>query len=313
MPANTRGTSKRLREEPISSGTVSRNEQHQNKKLQRRNPGTSSIANATRCSLLELPAEIRNRIYDFAEEAVTVLRNDLLNGVCYPLLSLSRDRASEDVRPTKISSRKYLALAQTCRQIRAEYHPIWLAKTRPRIRPGDLDHYIWCYYRSLSSFKYAPHLLQISWHRGNDDIQGQTIDILPLLRMRAAREDFRCQFISHDLAHRIFAPSMYAYGYPEVLEWEEDCEVDLNSLTGLEDLINHDGKKWLKDICDGKITVRCSLFCEPHMWFVELRYDDKQRVHNFSGGSVDLVTRNYLKSRGLLSLQSPSLKFRIRG
>ncbi|KAH3970250.1 hypothetical protein HBI81_020600 [Parastagonospora nodorum] len=84
----------------------------------------------TKCNLLSLPGEVRNRIYDFTQES-------------RPVNFLSRrfdDVDDSELSPYQMRKAvpEYHSLTQVCRQLRAEYSPIYAATTEVRVFQADL-------------------------------------------------------------------------------------------------------------------------------------------------------------------------------
>ncbi|PVI05312.1 hypothetical protein DM02DRAFT_725273 [Periconia macrospinosa] len=117
-------------------------------------------------SLLDLPAEIRNRIYDFATERTNL-------PTCAPLLVHHGRRSPRRTRPWPAANfwsfRLFFGLTQVCRQIRAEYRPMWLSNSTVRIKFHKLEHFLEVFHgRGL-----GPRALTISW---NPDRLEETFD-----------------------------------------------------------------------------------------------------------------------------------------
>ncbi|KAH7076366.1 hypothetical protein BKA63DRAFT_593681 [Paraphoma chrysanthemicola] len=256
-------------------------------------PGT---VNSGRCRLLELPAKIRNRIYDFVQER-GVYWCALVDDDCHPLLSFRKDPFPTAPVPATFSARNFIALMQTCRQVRADYRPLWLVRAQARIRMYDLPRYMQSYFPTQASLRYVPKLLQIAWYHGKDDKHGTEFDILPLLQMRASRQDFRFEFVSHKLAQELYPQSMYDNDFPHIKDWMIDCTFEIDYMEGLQDLINHDDANWLNDIQNGFVTA------------LEIRYQCNKPGQEHMASSTTMVSREYLDTHGLFSLQGESLKF----
>ncbi|KAH6870342.1 hypothetical protein BKA58DRAFT_174778 [Alternaria rosae] len=92
-------------------------------------PDTPNVAESKRkIGFLDLPAELRNTIYDLL--ATTIGRKDYM-----PRTRSDADTASTRLKylPWPRLVRGDLSLAQTCRQIRSEYLPIYAASTKVHI------------------------------------------------------------------------------------------------------------------------------------------------------------------------------------
>jgi len=70
------------------------------------------------------------------------------------------------------SNRQFLALAQTCKQLRSEYRPLWLRNSVLRLWPDDVRPYTNVFYHGPEEYASAPKSLFVAWdHRsplGND-------------------------------------------------------------------------------------------------------------------------------------------------
>ncbi|KAI8931029.1 hypothetical protein NX059_012040 [Plenodomus lindquistii] len=87
-----------------------------------------SEANAMHCPLLQLPAEVRNRIYDFVIEPTSVrLRRTV--------------RYVADKPPYHTYRREALALIHTCRQVRTEALPLYHKAVVPRLHFRNVEEY----------------------------------------------------------------------------------------------------------------------------------------------------------------------------
>jgi hypothetical protein len=60
------------------------------------------------------------------------------------------------------SGREYLALTETCKQIRSEHRPLWLRKSAIRIEFSNLAKFIATFSPAIKDYSNAPKLLLIS-------------------------------------------------------------------------------------------------------------------------------------------------------
>ncbi|XPS72762.1 hypothetical protein M3J09_004922 [Ascochyta lentis] len=92
-----------------------------------------SVAKMTRIPLLDLPGEIRNRIYKFAVEKQPIFLSHITSK---PLEELSKDRSEH--------CQQFFGLTQVCRQIRSEYLPLYRSRTKVTCRalPHNVYDYI---------------------------------------------------------------------------------------------------------------------------------------------------------------------------
>ncbi|KAI4636340.1 hypothetical protein J4E83_001294 [Alternaria metachromatica] len=178
------------------------------------------------CQFLELPAEIRNRIYHFAEEGVYDDDDDLIR----PLL-LKRSKVASDSTsvPHLLSTLRYRALTQVCKQIRTEYRPMWLRQSRFCVELPTLAHFISAYYPKVADYQNAPKLLLISWDHGQlgdeleegyggdeESMEDVLTNITLLARLRAHCPTFTVNFASRQVLEDD-VPNV-AYGYLDALD-----------------------------------------------------------------------------------------------
>ncbi|KAH7082607.1 hypothetical protein BKA63DRAFT_583610 [Paraphoma chrysanthemicola] len=86
-----------------------------------------------RCYLLELPGELRNRIYDFAvEEPITYFSRRL------------QTWSATELESSGITEQKplYQNLTQSCRQLRKEYLPLYVGQLELHVCHVDVDEFI---------------------------------------------------------------------------------------------------------------------------------------------------------------------------
>ncbi|KAL1613178.1 hypothetical protein SLS60_001410 [Paraconiothyrium brasiliense] len=113
-----------------------------------KNVGGTSDGRYPQLSLLGLPAEVRNRIYHFAIDDYIVNTVQFLDG---DEDALDPEAIPETLMPrltkyapwSKAKPAKphypFFGLSQVCRQIRAEYRPLWLSSSSFTIKYQDLE------------------------------------------------------------------------------------------------------------------------------------------------------------------------------
>ncbi|CAI9628207.1 unnamed protein product [Alternaria burnsii] len=160
------------------------------------------------CYLLELPAEIRNRIYHFTKEKV-------YDGwLTPPLLSRGhKNSIGGTVSPSQLGTLRYRAFTQVCKQIRTEFRPIWLRQSCFRMELPAVAQFIKTYYPKVTDYQNAPKLLLISWDHGliedefgevyedlngfdEDSMEDVLTDITLLVCLRAYCPNFTAKFVS---------------------------------------------------------------------------------------------------------------------
>jgi hypothetical protein len=101
------------------------------------------------------------------------------------------------------SSRDFLALTQTSKQLRSEFRPLWLRASSVRLRFDDIDRFIKSFYSTVSDYGFAPKLLVMSWYQlYNDedaDLDSAVFNISALLRLGAYSPTSKIEFVPHRL------------------------------------------------------------------------------------------------------------------
>ncbi|KAJ4358645.1 uncharacterized protein N0V89_003229 [Didymosphaeria variabile] len=108
------------------------------------NLGGSAAANKLPIGFLDLPAEIRNRVYYYADEEAHRFSLDDDHSTKYIPRVMSyapRNQGPWPIDDCAKSSLKFLGLTEVCRKVRAEYYPIWISTAGFRIRYEDFDHF----------------------------------------------------------------------------------------------------------------------------------------------------------------------------
>ncbi|KAF1954968.1 hypothetical protein CC80DRAFT_505807 [Byssothecium circinans] len=209
--------------------------------------------------LLELPAEIRNRIYEYATER-TYHGYDAHD---FPqLLTRHCSGCSGGHSPWPlphdgmISSRKFFGLTQVNKQIRAEYRPIWLRNCSVRIHAKQIGGFLYRFCGlKHGTYDIAPKLLQISWD--SDDMgSSESLDLLSLLEVIAHSEQSKIEFVPHQIAEGLDPDPMSRHDCPLCEEW-----IDREGL-GSDDLIDYDCdhgdelyEMWVQNIMDKNFYI----------------------------------------------------------
>ncbi|KAI4666364.1 uncharacterized protein J4E79_002402 [Alternaria viburni] len=172
---------------------------------------------------LDLPAELRNCIYEFAAE-------------------------TEADQPRCVLP--CLALAQTCQQLRTEYRPVcmkreiiidWKAVT------GYLHHFFPNVDGKVVNAELVPKGITVvtPW-RGQEEGDGSKLDLLPIIKVGLCRPDFTCRFV-HDktIMKLVLEDGKY---HPD--EFAEFVNEDSGSLGNV---VCNRNEKWLLEIATGVI------------------------------------------------------------
>jgi hypothetical protein len=143
-----------------------------------------------------------------------------------------KNQSSATEKP-RHSSRDFLALTQTSKQLRSEFRPLWLRASSVRLRFDDIDRFIKSFYSTVSDYGFAPKLLVISWYQlYNDedaDLDSAVFNISALLRLGAYSPTSKIEFVPHRLieyelpnverddyghSHKILRDEIYYYLQP---------------------------------------------------------------------------------------------------
>lgn len=248
-------------------------------------------------------AEIRNRIYDFATE-----QDDYLNWQ-KPVPFVAHNSPSERPKqwpmdPSSPSARKFFGLTQVCKQIRAEYRPIWLQQSSVRVFLRDHLDYIDTFHGGMGGHKHMPQLIQISWLNGDD----KRVELTGLFSIRAHSNGTRIEMISHvlhqhekhlancsgcEFCGHIWTEIEIVLDYPE--SWETELEphellacyknetmvIIYPYLVTLNTLFEYGNPNWLRDIKSKEILEvwvdDLDYSHPPTVWF---RFDPRNSLFN---------------------------------
>ncbi|KAF2831100.1 hypothetical protein CC86DRAFT_134829 [Ophiobolus disseminans] len=189
---------------------------------------------SARCRLLELPSELRNRIYDFATEDFigeglnTTRCSDDCDCGCEedfdkrgaaepPYRWAPRTRPSHRPTPTTWWADRpwqFYGLTQVCAQLRAEFKPLWIRALEVRLTlttlPGFVETFLWMGAQHVGTQPIgaqtmhapkslrAPKLIQIAWHHDSDN-QPYPDQLDPLLKFHTLCPEFRFAFVPFDI------------------------------------------------------------------------------------------------------------------
>ncbi|KAF2450323.1 hypothetical protein P171DRAFT_479419 [Karstenula rhodostoma CBS 690.94] len=243
---------------------IARRKREHEKKLEERNQARNALDKRIwpRCRLKELPAELRNRIYDFAQETVAIPT------------TLSKTPASGDGGPP--SSYQFLALMQTCALIREEYRPIWLRDLVVRLKLGEVQMFINDFYEGEFGYDLvpwkAPKTIFISWDHNGPYGKGLLFDLTPLLKLQNSRPDFIAEFACRQLVDQDFDND---YDYPCCRQCGESLLYfpgDMSCAHDHEEAVNQ------------------------NLWYLNQKYYYLEAINNFFANSHE----NWLTLRGRL-------------
>ncbi|CAI9625510.1 unnamed protein product [Alternaria burnsii] len=135
---------------------------------------------------LNLSPELRNRVYKYAEE------DDTEPFALHPIhLHPDSHRKSYSKRTWQ-----YFAVTQVCKQVRAEYRPIWVRDLRVRFEStSEVTLFADTFLHHGSGNEHTPRLVQFLWDHGDDSIS--SFDMMPLLRLHARHPSLRVEFVPY--------------------------------------------------------------------------------------------------------------------
>jgi hypothetical protein len=203
---------------------------------------------------LRLPAELRNRVYDFAIDNNDKTHGHMFRTHLVHMPSLPRKRQDEAARKSSIG------LISTCQQIRSEFRPLFYRKWAAFVNFSDLLRFLDTFAPNNTSF---PLLAHITVHLEDRDWDLQGWNLLPLLRaqkrilntkwcFKPARDDSAdqispvsctCDFLDYlrILSKLGFLDTVGLDTYTELyfVRPDEDCEVEASHSN---DLSLYDGE-----------------------------------------------------------------------
>ncbi|KAF1980454.1 hypothetical protein BU23DRAFT_594653 [Bimuria novae-zelandiae CBS 107.79] len=297
--------------------------------------------------LLDLSPELRNLIYHFATEKTFGGAGDEDTWMDpIPLVS-RRTKDSKPQWPTLrigrwLSGRNFLGLTQTCKQLRAEYRPIWLRNLEVRIRLFDLSTYLHDFYGCGPNYVNLPRLVQLSFNQDFEDY----VDLTPMLRIRAGNPAIKFEFVPHLLTldegpwndigfdeECDLCEDEIADGEMDMEEYEEmgcphyyirklRCGLDIMSeeypyLVALNNLLAHEDPNWLEDLRSSDVT-RVKLDTTgayPELPDISIRLAPTTDVvgQSLADKSMRQAAKDYVASRNLKDVNTPeaSLHFEL--
>ncbi|KAG9203095.1 hypothetical protein G6514_003618 [Epicoccum nigrum] len=181
MAPTTRAATKKARNPPLGAGSTAAQNRPRKKAKKAKKAEEAKHApveiSSTRCQLLELPPELRNRIYHFCDDN--------------RYMGTFRKIKTGKEKPGHKQTGAFVALAQVCKKIQFEYRPLWLRQLCVRVDFSDLEEFLQVFYcvsdRHEDWYRDAPTILTIAWdHDESDYGDGDTlIPIESLLKLHA--------------------------------------------------------------------------------------------------------------------------------
>jgi hypothetical protein len=224
-------------------------------------------------------------------------------------------------RSYEYSARRFLALTQICKQIRAEYRPLWLRDSSINLNLDDVKCFITTFFPTTDGYGNAPKLLLISWdHEGGYD-EDLLFDITPLLRLRAHCPTLVTWFVCRPLLDG---------DIPEIECWEcgnsvhcgcdNNCDheeaideaffeldMDYNYTMAIDDFIANGNEMWLKAIRgDSRLhgmKVECTVDVLIQRPTVHIRFSKGRVPAGFNKSSMYKGALRYLREQGIPDLE----------
>jgi hypothetical protein len=224
-----------------------------------------------------MATELRNQIYEFALEIHETL--------IYERHIVPRPGVLA-FKPWAERSWTGFGLTQTCRQVRAEYRPLWLRNLFILASFNGIHRFVDTFLSSALELEQAPERVQIAWDRGMDDGDGDKQDLTSLTRLHAFGSTTDLKLVPEKLAFGTLAAEDMCYYCMDEMRAEEIgeedwyspldeciCAPDAESMdyedweayqyglisrsTILLALIRNNNAKWIEDIRKERMTVQC--------------------------------------------------------
>lgn len=98
-------------------------------------------------------------------------------------------------------TRRRLAFAQTCKQIRSEYRPIWLSNSSVHVHIDVLNDFIRAFYPAKNDYHYAPKELIVSYRYSYStwNPRAEPNDLTLLVRLHAHCPVLSCSYLPHQI------------------------------------------------------------------------------------------------------------------
>jgi hypothetical protein len=186
---------------------------------------------------------------------------------------------------------QFVGLTQTCRQLRAEHRPIWIASLSVQLDIVQIGRFVTDFLSRATPQQNAPKLIQICWDEQN---KSTWTDILPWLQLRAHFSGTDIEFIPAPLAKGYLPGEVtcdycsemqeqgrchccydYEYGdgqcecddpHMEYHEWVSLNEDRISYLSIVTSFLRNDNKDWL-DATRGQL-VKCTFTHDTESYVV---------------------------------------------
>jgi hypothetical protein len=176
---------------------------------------------------------------------------------------------------------QYFAVTQVCKQVRAEYRPIWVQDLRVRFAStSEVTLFADTFLHYGSGNNHMPKLVQFSWWHGSN--HGESFDLMPILRLHARSPSLRAAFVpyliatgGHTVDDDICRSCLDQIGQFDDVSDFENCECPDYDLTrsewsafkfeqmkythSIRNFIHNPNKSWLKAVQADRLTVTCAI------------------------------------------------------
>jgi hypothetical protein len=130
--------------------------------------------------LLSLPGELLNQIFNYCQETIPFYEND--DESWFDALYLHHEPSSS--KPARLiqDRRQFFGLTQTCRKLRAEFRPLYMAQTQVYIKLQEVSNY-------MEAFLPSTNMAATQCHQANFVILvpmalEHKVDLIPLIELR---------------------------------------------------------------------------------------------------------------------------------
>ena len=176
---------------------------------------------------------------------------------------------------------QYLAVTQVCKQVRAEYRPIWVQDLRVGFASTcGVTLFANTFLHYGSGTNHMPKLVQFSWAHGHDN--EKSFDLMPILRLHARSPSLRTEFVPQLIAQGGYivdddmcrSCSNQIRDYDSISDFE-NCECpdydwthdewsafkfeQMEYTHSIRNFIHNPNKSWLEAIREDKMTVTCAI------------------------------------------------------
>ncbi|KAH8719135.1 hypothetical protein GQ44DRAFT_829418 [Phaeosphaeriaceae sp. PMI808] len=272
------------------------------------------VENDPYCPLLELPAELRNRIYHLAREI------EFDSDEKIPRLKKGAGTAKD----SSSHAWQFFALTQTCRQLRTEYRPMWLRDCSVCIEFTDFPEFVTDFYSFQNNYHNAPKKLLISCDDRVDDTPHILFDLSPLLLLQASSPTFEAKFVSSvlldpellecwDCGHLINCEDVSDCDHDGTIRHINNDYIEYHYTKGLNDIFANKNARWLQELSDNINTpclrVELTIDFDMDMKGVTLyiRFGNGSAPSTFTKETMYSGAVQYLKDTGFLGSERPDM------